>query len=341
MRARRSTGASAGEQHERQQRQRDRPGDDGQGQQHRRRHQHRDQRRRHGMGEEILDRLDVLAGERDQVAGAAPHAGRPAPAHRACRRARCASRRAAGRRCRAPATIRSSAACRRPAPAAEQRSAAARNGAPVLTARDRQRADDADADERGDPADAEARRSPNRRRHGSMMPSSVAQRRGRRRPARPAPRWRPAPPRRNRCARSSPRAARRVPRSPGRGRRRAPRPAPPSAGDRGRRARISSAWRPLSTTRPWSSTRMRSAPITLDRRCARISVVRPCASRSSACWITASFSASTEDSASSRTRIGESRSNARAIARRWRWPPDSSTPRSPIDRVGSPAAAAG
>ena len=40
-------------------------------------------------------------------------------------------------------------------------------------------------------------------------------------------------------------------------------------------AAISSAWRPLSTTRPWSSTRMRSAPITLDRRCARISVVRP------------------------------------------------------------------
>ena len=34
--------------------------------------------------------------------------------------------------------------------------------------------------------------------------------------------------------------------------------------------RISSACRPLSTTRPWSSTRMRSAPITLDSRCARI-----------------------------------------------------------------------
>ena len=53
---------------------------------------------------------------------------------------------------------------------------------------------------------------------------------------------------------------------------------------------------------------MRSAPITLDSRCARISVVRPAISRSSACWITASFSASTEDSASSRIRIGASRS---------------------------------
>ena len=35
-------------------------------------------------------------------------------------------------------------------------------------------------------------------------------------------------------------------------------------------------------------------------------------------------------SASSRIRIGASRSSARAIARRWRWPPDSMTPRSPI-----------
>ena len=94
--------------------------------------------------------------------------------------------------------------------------------------------------------------------------------------------------------------------------------------------RISSACRPVSTTRPWSSTRMRSAPITLDSRCASTSVVRPCASRSSACWITASFSASTEDSASSRIRIGESRSSARAIASRWRWPPDRLTPRSPM-----------
>ena len=75
---------------------------------------------------------------------------------------------------------------------------------------------------------------------------------------------------------------------------------------------------------------MRSAPITLDSRCARIKVVRPCARRSIACWITASFSASTEDSASSRIRIGESRSSARAIASRWRWPPDRLTPRSPM-----------
>ena len=74
---------------------------------------------------------------------------------------------------------------------------------------------------------------------------------------------------------------------------------------------------------------MRSVPMTLESRCAKMRVVRPCISRSSACWITASFSASTADSASSRIRIGASRSSARAIAMRWRWPPESLMPRSP------------
>ena len=106
--------------------------------------------------------------------------------------------------------------------------------------------------------------------------------------------------------------------------------ADPSAGDTVRPARSASAWLPLCATAPSSSTRMRSALITLDRRCARISVVRPAISRSSACWMTASFSASTEDSASSSTRIGASRSSARAMAMRWRWPPDRRAPRSPI-----------
>ena len=96
----------------------------------------------------------------------------------------------------------------------------------------------------------------------------------------------------------------------------------PSAGDTGRRARSARRGGRSRPPRRRSSTRMRSASITLDRRCARISVVRPCISRSSACWITASFSASTEDSASSSTRIGASRSSARAMAMRWRWPPE-------------------
>jgi len=45
--------------------------------------------------------------------------------------------------------------------------------------------------------------------------------------------------------------------------------------------------------------------------------------------MTASFSASTDDNASSRIRMGEARNKARAIARRWRWPPDKLAPRSP------------
>ena len=43
----------------------------------------------------------------------------------------------------------------------------------------------------------------------------------------------------------------------------------------------------------------------------------------------ASTSLSSADGASSRTRIGASRSSARAMATRCRWPPDSLTPRSP------------
>ncbi len=173
---------------------------------------------------------------------------------------------------------------------------------------------------------------PNCRRHGAMIRTSVRMSRARR-PARPWRRRRPARPRRNRCPRRprrEPSANSSVARS-----RSSPRSSAcaPISRRYGPSRRISSAWLPLSTTRPWSSTRMRSAPITLDSRCARISVVRPCASRSSACWITASFSASTEDSASSRIRIGESRSSARAIARRWRCPPDRLTPRSPMTRL--------
>ena len=44
----------------------------------------------------------------------------------------------------------------------------------------------------------------------------------------------------------------------------------------------------------------------------------------------ASFSESTLDSASSSSSIGAAFSSARAIASRWRSPPESLTPRSPI-----------
>src|SRR5258708_2813365 len=50
-------GAERGVKHERQQGERDRPGDDRQCHEHRRRYQHRDQCRRHRVGEEVFDRL--------------------------------------------------------------------------------------------------------------------------------------------------------------------------------------------------------------------------------------------------------------------------------------------
>ena len=60
------------------------------------------------------------------------------------------------------------------------------------------------------------------------------------------------------------------------------------------------------------------------------------ASAASSCsWIWRSSSVSSADVASSRIRIGVLRSNARAIAMRWRCPPDSSVPRSPTT-VSSP-----
>ena len=47
-------------------------------------------------------------------------------------------------------------------------------------------------------------------------------------------------------------------------------------------AASSAAWSPRSTSRPSSSTRISSQVITLERRCAMISVVRPAIRRSSA-----------------------------------------------------------
>jgi hypothetical protein len=80
---------------------------------------------------------------------------------------------------------------------------------------------------------------------------------------------------------------------------------------------------------------MTSAFSMVDSRCAITSVVRPFMTRSSAAWMWRSDSVSSADVASSRIRIGASFSSARAIARRWRWPPDSSTPFSPT-RVSKP-----
>ena len=137
-------------------------------------------------------------------------------------------------------------------------------------------------------------------------------------------------PRPFRSRRAGPRRLWQRPLRKGQYRRRAPRPARPSAGGRGRRggsARRGGLVRPDGRGRAPGCGRRRSRS---TAGAPGSSVVRPAARRSIACWITASFSASTEDNASSRIRIGASRSSARAIASRWRWPPDSMTPRSPI-----------
>mmetsp|Transcript_26370 Transcript_26370/g.84820 ORF Transcript_26370/g.84820 Transcript_26370/m.84820 type:complete len:473 (+) Transcript_26370:3-1421(+) len=93
----------------------------------------------------------------------------------------------------------------------------------------------------------------------------------------------------------------------------------------------SSACVPFSTTRPSLSTAMLSALRMVDSRCAMTSVVRrvSATTASSAACTTRSLSLSSADVASSSTRIGGSRTSARAMAIRCFCPPDSWTPRSP------------
>jgi hypothetical protein len=67
-------------------------------------------------------------------------------------------------------------------------------------------------------------------------------------------------------------------------------------------------------------------------------VVRPRMSASSAAWTARSLSVSRAEVASSRSSTGASLRIARAIAMRWRWPPESFAPFSPIS-VRAPAAA--
>ena len=74
---------------------------------------------------------------------------------------------------------------------------------------------------------------------------------------------------------------------------------------------------------------MRSASRTVLSLCAMTSVVRPFMSRASASCTSASLSASRLLVASSSTSTRGSMRIARAIAMRWRWPPESCTPRSP------------
>ena len=87
---------------------------------------------------------------------------------------------------------------------------------------------------------------------------------------------------------------------------------------------------------PRSSTTRRSIRRTVESRCAMTIAVRLAISVHRASWISVSLSESSELVASSRMRIGASLRMARAIAMRWRCPPDSFTPRSPTSVSVSP-----
>ena len=75
---------------------------------------------------------------------------------------------------------------------------------------------------------------------------------------------------------------------------------------------------------------MRSAWRIVLRRWAITNEVRPRIRAARPRWIRRSLSLSRLLVASSRMKISGSASMARAMARRWRWPPLSLTPRSPM-----------
>ena len=80
-------------------------------------------------------------------------------------------------------------------------------------------------------------------------------------------------------------------------------------------------------------THMRSALATVLRRWAMTMVVRPAQSVFSASWTARSDSVSSAEVASSSRISGASLRKARAMERRWRWPPESCTPCSPTGQI--------
>ena len=111
-------------------------------------------------------------------------------------------------------------------------------------------------------------------------------------------------------------------RSVGRGRRRSGPAACGTARRTGRRERAARRACPISTIRPPSTTRMRSASTIVDSRCAMTIAVRPRNASSNARWIATSDSESRCEVASSRMTIFGFLSNKRAIASRCFSPPD-------------------
>jgi hypothetical protein len=80
---------------------------------------------------------------------------------------------------------------------------------------------------------------------------------------------------------------------------------------------------------PSSMTISRSMAAMVDSRWAMAMTVLPCIISSRLSWMATSTSESSALVASSSSRIGAFLSITRAMATRWRWPPDSLMPRSP------------
>ena len=87
---------------------------------------------------------------------------------------------------------------------------------------------------------------------------------------------------------------------------------------------------PLAATRPRSMSTTVSASAMVPARWAMTSVVRPLMTVAMASRISCSFDGSTALVASSSTNTRGSATMARAMAMRWRWPPLSENPRSPM-----------
>ena len=88
----------------------------------------------------------------------------------------------------------------------------------------------------------------------------------------------------------------------------------------------SSSCVPMPTMPPSSSTTMRSASVMVETRCATTILVTCGNSRHNACLSLASVVRSSAENESSNTRMSGLCTIARAIASRWRWPPDTLVP---------------
>ena len=95
----------------------------------------------------------------------------------------------------------------------------------------------------------------------------------------------------------------------------------------------SRSWVPSATTRPSSSSTTRSASAIVAGRWAMTIVVRPRITSVRASRISCSLVGSTERVASSRISTRGSARIARAMAMRWRWPPESEKPALADQRV--------